>query len=1379
MLKKKLLAVVLAAAMVFTMIPFTALAADEDYSTADEVSLECTETPDKSAIDFWWGDSGEYTQGVDDETGTVYWQTNNEKGAHYVFCNVNDTFFTEETNTYLVEVTYWDKGKGKFTVQWGEPSETAANEAEACQLTDSGKWKIHKFIIEDATQNSMQKADFRVGRWAPKMGGSDEDVCFSKITVKKINDSEQVSAKLGQTVETNGIAVKGGDASDQPTIVTHDGVEAWQTNNASGGGMGCIYFNVDDDSSVFVQGDKNKVTVEIVYFDEGTGDFSLAYNSTDAAWAYLDKVTLTDSKTWKTYSVVLDNAKFGNECNGSDFRIDAWGTDMAFASFSVTKIRAVKISGGTENVGNMFFAGEDVSIDLKLQNDFAVEKTMNVSYDIVDYKNVVVASGSFDATMGAKGSVNKTLELGTFPKGVYHVQLTGSLGEDYELATADVPFSLYEDLSGVDIFDNFGVCTHFSQGKGNMEKLMPLIRNGGAVRIRDEYYWSSVETEKGVYTFPESYDAYIKKAHECGLEPLIILNYGNDLYPDVKTEEGLAGFLGYVEVVVGHLKELGVNSYEIWNEWNSGGTPSSYFTLAKATAEKIREVDPEAFIVAGGALGYDSTWLKSLVDMGICDYTDALSFHPYYFPSNPENGGFIPNYQNLRDYLNQKGVRPEYELWCTETGFPTHDANMGGMSEAMSAACGVQMYVTNLANLGVVDKIFWYDLQNDGTNSADQEHNFGMVSLVADGAAKASYVAFNAAAGMLADTDFVESYNDLATNLRIYKFHKAATNEDILVVWSNKDEIPTGLDLGTENFKVYDLFGNEEVYSKLDGVLSMTVREEPTYIVGNFSKAPVLATPSFNVKENKLEVVPGETVTLQIERTAEAQKVSGEYKVVLPQGWQVVGDTKFAAGSAVDEVTVKVPDDKRDGYEYLSIYPVSGDTQYGFISIQTRMVDGFVVSFGPQLNEEGDGYDLSITLKNQYSSNSVSGGKIVITEPISIAKEIPFTTIGPKSEKNFKVAFPGLNVDQGIPVALKVITDDKSINQEFTRSNMTSFTAVKAVKPIEVDGVIGSEWDGSMTFTVDQENNIKMSSGLPWGGAEDLSATGYAKWDDDYLYLAFDVTDNIFCQPYDQGGQAWQADGIQFMIDPGRSTGEGSRGRSEIGFALSGVTGENMKTVSTSVADLQGINLKNSSAVIKRDDEAKHTYYELAVKWTDILTQDMTPGEGMNIGFSWLANDSDSEDAASNVRRGWVEYMSGIGYGKDPKLFGDLILTERTTMDPTAVEVDKDALRDLLDQAKEIDQSKFTQETVDVLVEAMNTAEDVLNDENATQTQVDSAAKALQSAIDGLVEVGGETSEPSTPVKPTGDASTVLPIALVGFVSLAAAVLIRKKEQKD
>jgi len=204
---------------------------------------------------------------------------------------------------------------------------------------------------------------------------------------------------------------------------------------------------------------------------------------------------------------------------------------------------------------------------------------------------------------------------------------------------------------------------------------------------------------------------------------------------------------------------------------------------------------------------------------------------------------------------------------------------------------------------------------------------------------------------------------------------------------------------------------------------------------------------------------------------------------------------------------------------------------------------------------------------------------------------------------------------------------------------------------INIDAVIDDdEWSGADKFTLDRNDQVSFSN---WNGISDLSGYGYTKWDKTNFYLAMVVTDNIHNQPF-AGDDIWKGDSVQFSIDTGRAFGYGFYGYTEIGFALD--NNGNIQIGQWSAAKGHEIGEAAAAMIcaVARNEENNTTIYECAIPWNVLLPNEINggilPDEGLTkCGFSLLINDNDTGD-----RRGWIEYMSGIGSTKDPSKYGDL-----------------------------------------------------------------------------------------------------------------------------
>jgi hypothetical protein len=99
-------------------------------------------------------------------------------------------------------------------------------------------------------------------------------------------------------------------------------------------GKNALYFDVDD---AFLKNaplnGAYPVTIEVTYYDKGTGSWQLCYNTKNNPDRHCPKIICTDTKTWKKATFVLSHARFDNHAErNSDFFIKNTGTSNVIFS---------------------------------------------------------------------------------------------------------------------------------------------------------------------------------------------------------------------------------------------------------------------------------------------------------------------------------------------------------------------------------------------------------------------------------------------------------------------------------------------------------------------------------------------------------------------------------------------------------------------------------------------------------------------------------------------------------------------------------------------------------------------------------------------------------------------------------------------------------------------------------------------------------------------------------------------------------------------------------------------------------------------------------------------------------------------------------------
>ena len=165
---------------------------------------------------------------------------------------------------------------------------------------------------------------------------------------------------------------------------------------------------------------------------------------------------------------------------------------------------------------------------------------------------------------------------------------------------------------------------------------------------------------------------YVLEHWDEGLHAERPPNYGN--------EEEVQLFLDYTRMIVSHFKGR-IQYYEILNEPLFYVEVEDYINLIHRVVPIIREADPQAKIMVGGATalreGYSRDDLFNVLQSDVMPLVDVIGFHPLYgeSPQYDETREYYYNYpslvQEIKDVATAHGFRGEYVAsemhWNTPT----------------------------------------------------------------------------------------------------------------------------------------------------------------------------------------------------------------------------------------------------------------------------------------------------------------------------------------------------------------------------------------------------------------------------------------------------------------------------------------------------------------------------------------------------------------------------------------------------------------------------------------------------------------------------------------------------------------------------------------
>ena len=315
---------------------------------------------------------------------------------------------------------------------------------------------------------------------------------------------------------------------------------------------------------------------------------------------------------------------------------------------------------------NIFYEDESKSAELLARNTGSSTALRDMKYEIYNYRNKLVESGTKSLIIPANATIKTSFNLQTGDLGIFRIVywIEGEPNTERELAYSIVPRyakSGFDEKSFMGIHPMY-IESHFK----SLEKLG--IKWGRVMSPSQFFRWSVVEPVDDQFKW---YDAELALGNRYGIMTMGTLGT-NDFWPDWADRGGkpdLDKWAEYVSQTVRHYKGL-VKYWEIWNEPYGAFTANFYAQMLKRATDAIEAEDPDAKIVGMGGIPLGAPQNEQYMRMTSVireleslyptwDWTkhiDILSTHDY-------PGGIPPE-------IFKPGIIDKYGLpvWNTEAG---------------------------------------------------------------------------------------------------------------------------------------------------------------------------------------------------------------------------------------------------------------------------------------------------------------------------------------------------------------------------------------------------------------------------------------------------------------------------------------------------------------------------------------------------------------------------------------------------------------------------------------------------------------------------------------------------------------------------------------
>lgn len=821
----------------------------------------------------------------------------------------------------------------------------------------------------------------------------------------------------------------------------------------------------------------------------------------------------------------------------------------------------------------------------------------SVSYRVTDEAGAPVTSGTL-AVSGGAGA----LDLGSLGPGYYHLSVTaGTTTVPTEIGVLGgfAPGTATRD-------QRFGMDVHFGH-QPNDATLFALMGRIGFTHTRSDLNWSAIEQSPGEYSWGGYVtDTDVPLAAQNGLTPLLVAGYSNKNYDGgytPYTQAGWDAFGRFIDAGYEHFSGY-TKDVEVYNEFNGGFDTAQacartvgdkvrcYLGMLKAAhqAVKVDGGHADANLIGPVSAGIDQPWITGLLDGGALDYLDTFSFHQYA-GANPETAyAAVPWLrQQIRDHHGGTNM----PLWITETG----DTVMpGAVTDADQADFAVRLPV--LAFAAGVDRYFWYDFLNDGSDPTNKEHNFGQLRQPTTGVVgnppKPSLVTQATVLRQIGGLPLTGS-DDLAAPAYSYRFGTTTR-----VMWATT---PTTVRVAaTKPLTVTDEYGRASTYTPVGGSVTLGLDKHPVYVRGA-SGVSVTTNPGVTATvpgtSNTAETIPV-TVT-----NRERHPVNG-----------TVGHTGFTVAARAS-TTVQVPTTGNTGERNLVASAGVGPLRTVRIPLSTSVVAATRVTVAPKVaGTDPVRNQLAVTVTNNRRATALPVASVYwhLTDGS--------TYLGRGTETGVPDVAPGTSVTVTVDVPALSTWDQHWYYTKVTTSGGAEVAAQgwTGWNPVEADGAAHAP-------PIDLGRQVARTYPGGYGGAADLSGTLRPSYTADGLVVTADVTDDVFRQAATDPSQLWSGDSIQFAVTPtlpGLSTQ-----RVEVGAGLL-PSGPAVYTWSPPPGQSAGTT-PGATATVTRDGTTTH--YRIAVPWASL---GLAARPAAPFGMSVVVNDSDG------AARNWVTWGDGI-----------------------------------------------------------------------------------------------------------------------------------------
>lgn len=373
----------------------------------------------------------------------------------------------------------------------------------------------------------------------------------------------------------------------------------------------------------------------------------------------------------------------------------------------------------------------------------------------------------------------------------------------------------------------------------SISSVMTMLNNIGATAVRIEVPWADTELSLGVYAVRRDLDAWIAACRLTGRNVVLVLDYGNGLYPGSggwnlppRDTTSYNAFANYAAYLVAQYAGPDV-WFEIYNEpnnpqfWANAVNPTQYAGLLSACITKMRAVPVKgatAKILTAGvgpvaSADDQNPYMLSVINaVGQTNMAKLTgqSIHPYDATRPPEQMlTFIDNYRSALSYAGPLAI--------TEMGWPSQWIASNETTRAL--------YIARLIGLAIfagVPLLTMYNLFDTGVDQSNVQFTFGLHKF--DQTPKLAVKAFKSVMDALAGTVTYDAEKLASPN--IYRITLRKGDGTVTkIIWSDAPQTSIVEPMATVT-SLNDVIDTKPWFRFMPGGIMITVGPtNPPYII--------------------------------------------------------------------------------------------------------------------------------------------------------------------------------------------------------------------------------------------------------------------------------------------------------------------------------------------------------------------------------------------------------------------------------------------------------------------------------------------------------------------------------------------------------------------